>query len=85
MLEPLIALSVASNVLQLVQTTSQLSTRVYEIWNQGAPASIAELRAVTQRAIDQAEGIRAQLVKAVPSASELIALPVYDQVSFVYF
>jgi hypothetical protein len=80
MLDPLLTLSLASNVLQIVQFTSQLGKQIHEVRNQGTPASISQLRLVTQSAISQAEGIRVQLVSAVPSAADLAALPIYDQV-----
>jgi len=57
-LEALVSLGLAGNVIQLVQFSSQLTGVMLEICRKGNPPSLEELQILTINIIDQTDNIR---------------------------
>lgn len=62
MLEALVALGLAGNVIQLVQFSADLVKQTVEIRRGGDSPPLLELKHVTANSVQQAEAIQAQLV-----------------------
>lgn len=60
-MEALVAVGLASNVVQFVQFASKLISEAYHIKNSGTPSSIHDLRKVSDSIVAQAETIHNSL------------------------